>query len=115
MQQSRAISSEIVKCQNPPKLRKLTCVMWKDVPVLFFPKSREKRLDKQAWKSTPTPPPSVPPNDVKRILAVFSHVAQGVPISCIQIQHFFSWEEQWGGGGGGENFRPVCQVFSPCF
>ena len=51
-------------------------------------------------------------------------------ISFIQIQHFFSREEQWGGGGGcggvgggvgGEgvvgtkNFRPVCQVFSPCF
>ena len=30
------------------KLRKPTCVMWKDVPVLFFPKSRKKRLDKQA-------------------------------------------------------------------
>ena len=35
-------------CQNPPKLRKPTCVIWKDVPVLFFPKSRKKRLDKQA-------------------------------------------------------------------
>ena len=34
-----------MSCQNPPKLRKPTCVMWKDIPVLFFPKSREKRLD----------------------------------------------------------------------
>ena len=33
-------------CQNPPKLRKPTCVMWKDVPVLSFPRSRKKRLDR---------------------------------------------------------------------
>ena len=43
-------------CQNPPKLRKPTCVMWKDVPVLFFPKSRKKRLDKPAWSSLSGPP-----------------------------------------------------------
>ena len=42
-------------CQNPPRLYKLICVMWKDVPVCFSPKSREKRLDKQAQNSTPTP------------------------------------------------------------
>ena len=24
-------------CQNPPKLRKPACAMWKDVHVLFFP------------------------------------------------------------------------------
>ena len=46
-------------CQNPAKLRKPTCVMWQDVPVLFFPKSTEKRLDKQARKSTPIPPSSL--------------------------------------------------------
>ena len=50
-----------VNCQNPPKLREPTCVIWKDVPVLFFfPKSRKKRLDKQAWSSLSIPPP--PPN-----------------------------------------------------
>ena len=94
--------------------------MWKNVPVLFFlPKTTEKRLDKQAQKSTP-PPPSVPQNDVNRILAVFlpcSSVARH--ISCIQILHFWGGKEQLGGGGGvsvcvGENFRPVCQVFY-CF
>ena len=46
-------------CQNPPKLREPTCVIWKDVPVLFFPKSRKKRLDKQSkWRlrgSCPAP------------------------------------------------------------
>ena len=44
-------------CQNSPKLRKPTCGIWKDVPVLFFPKSRKKRLDKQASSSLPPPPP----------------------------------------------------------
>ena len=59
--------------------------------VVFPPKTREKRFYKQARKSIPppTPSPSVPPNDVKRILAGFCRVAQGVHISCIQIQHFF--------------------------
>ena len=58
--------------------------------VVFFPKSREKRLDQQARKSTPNPPslPSV---------AIFCHLLQGVHILCIQIQHFFRREEQWWG------------------
>ena len=38
-------------------LQARTCVIWKDVPVLFFPKSRKKTLDKQAWSSLPIPPP----------------------------------------------------------
>ena len=50
--------------------------------VVFFTKSTEKRLDKQARKSTPHPtPPSL-------------------HISFIQIQHFFRREEQWGWGVG---------------
>ena len=90
-------------CQNPPKLCKPTCVMWKDVAVLFSPKTAEKRLEKQAQTSTPTPlpPPSMPENDVKRILAGFCRVAQGFHISCIQIQHFSGGKEQLEGGGGG--------------
>ena len=78
-------------CQNPAKLRKPTCVMWKDVPVLFSPKSTEKRLDKQARKSIP-------------------------PLCPRMMLKFFRREEQWGVCGvGRQNFRPVCQVFSPCF
>ena len=63
-------------------------------------------------KSLPPPPsPSVPLNDVGRILAVFCGVAQGARISCIQIQHFFRREEQLGGGGvgwGGERELSAC-------
>ena len=37
-QQSRKchLESNFQVCQNPPKLHKPACVMWKDVPVLFF-------------------------------------------------------------------------------
>ena len=43
-------------CQNPSKLRNPTCVMWKDVPVLFF-QEREKTWD-TGLKPPPPPPPS---------------------------------------------------------
>ena len=62
--------------------------------------------------------PSVPPNDVKRILAVFCCVAQS-PYLVYQNSALFqeggAIGAGEGGGGVGQNFRPVCQVFSPCF
>ena len=77
-------------CQNLPKLCRPTWVMWNDVPVLFFSlKPRRKDLTNRHESLPPPPSPSVPPNDVKRILAGFCRVAQGVHISCIQILHFF--------------------------
>ena len=51
------ITAILTEIFDPPRLRESTCVFWKDVPVLFFPKSRKKRLDKQAWSSLSTPPP----------------------------------------------------------
>ena len=68
--------------------------------------------------------PSVPPTDVKGILAVFCRLAHGVHILCIQIQHFFRREEQWGVCVEGEktlglfvksflpNFRGKQHIFS---
>ena len=95
-----AISSEIFKyVRIHPNFASRPVWCEKMFLCCFFPKTTEKRLDKEAQKSTQPPPPSspsVPPNDVKRILAVFCHVAQGV-----HIQHFFRREEQFGGGGGG--------------
>ena len=74
--------------------------MWKDVPLLFFPYKQEEKCGTQAtqaWKSTP-PPTEVPPNGVKRNLAV---LLSSTWCSYVQIQHSFRREEQWGGGGGG--------------
>ena len=62
------------------------------------------RKDKQAQKSTPTPPPpspSVPPNDVKRILAVFLPCSTGSPYLIYQSSAFFQEGGAIGRGGGG--------------
>ena len=69
----------------------------------FFPKSTEKRLDKQARKSTPTPtpPPYVPLNDVKRILAVFLPCSTECPYLVYPNSTFFEEGGAMGGGGGG--------------
>ena len=67
----------------------------------FFPKTTEKRLDKQAQKFTPTPPPSVPQNDVKRILAVFCSVARGFSYLVYPNSAFSRRKGAIGGGGGG--------------
>ena len=41
-------------CQNPPKLRKPTCDMWKDVPVLFFPYKQGEKTWHTGQSSLPT-------------------------------------------------------------
>ena len=86
----------------------------------FPPKTTERRLAKQGQKSTPTPlpSPSVHPNDVKRILAIFCCVAQGVHISCIQIHHFFRRKGAIGGlgvGGGGGMWERTLGLFVKSF
>ena len=88
--------------------------MWKDVPVLFFfPKTTEKRLDKQAQKSIPIPPLSLCPQmTLKESLQVF---VQGVHISCIQIQHFFRREQQWGRGWEERTVGLFVKSFLPAF
>ena len=50
-------------CQNPPKLREPTCVMWKYVPVLlFFLKAGGKDLtNRPEVLSSHSPPPPPPP------------------------------------------------------
>ena len=82
--------------------------MWKDVPVLLFPQKQVGKGGTQAWKSTTTPPlsSSVPPNDVKRILAVFCLPVQGVHISQSKFSTFSGGRNNGRGGGGGEvDFR----------
>ena len=64
----------------------------------------------------PQPPPSVPPNDVKRILVLsFLRCSTECPYLVYPNSAFFQEGGAMGVGGGGQNFRPVCQVFSPCF
>ena len=74
-------------CQNPHKLCKPTCVMWKDVPVLFFPKSRK------TWQtglkfSLPTHP------------TVFCRLARGFSYLVYPNSAFFRRKGAIGGGGG---------------
>ena len=90
--------------------------------VVFSLKARRKDLiNRHESLPPPHPPsPSVPPNDVKRILAGFCCPAQGVHISCIQIQHFFRREEQWGvgwrsGGCGERTVGLFVKSFLPAF
>ena len=66
----------------------------------FFPKTTEKRLDKQAQKFTPLPP--APQNDVKRFLAVFCRVSWDFAYLVYPNSAFFRGNgANWGGGGGG--------------
>ena len=81
--------------------------------VVFPWKHREKTWQTGTKVNPHPPPPSVPPNDVKRVLAVFCHLAQSVHISCIQIQHFVRREEQWGGRGGGRTLGLFVKSFLP--
>ena len=67
------------------------CVMWKDVPVLFFPLAT----------------PSVLPNVVKRILAGIFPSHTGCSHLMYPNSAYFQEGEQWGGGGG-------LKAFSPC-
>ena len=83
--------------------------------MLFFPKSSEKRLDKQAQKFTPPPPPSVPPNDVKRILAVFLLCSTGFPYLVYPNSAFFSGGRSNGGGGGGGGADRTLGLFVKSF
>ena len=84
-----AISSEIFKYVRIQPNFASWPVLCEKMVLYFFPKSMEKRLDEQAQKSSPTlplppppppPPPSVPPNDVKRILAVFLPCSTECPL-----------------------------------
>ena len=54
------------------------------------------QTDRKTWHTgmkVPPNPLSVPPNDVKRNLAVFCRSARDVHMPCIQIQHCFRREE----------------------
>ena len=53
--------------------------------VFFSVKAGRKDLTNRHKSQPPPPSPSVRPNDIKRILAGFCRVPQGVHISCIQI------------------------------
>ena len=95
-------------CQNPPKLHKPTCVMWKDVPVLFFPKSREKRLDKQAWSSLP--PSLIPAGKVLNLDTwdILTPCAGWQKTAKILLTSFGGTEGERGGG----RLSCLCATFS---
>ena len=94
-----AISSEIKYVRIHPNFTSRPVLREKMFLCCFSPKSREKNLTN---RHKTLPPPSVPLNDVKGILAVFCRLAQGVHISCIQIKHFFRREGYVCGVWGGE-------------
>ena len=78
------ISSEIFKyVRIHPNFVSRPVLREKMFLCCFSLKAERKDLTNR-HESLPPPPPSVPPNDVKRILAGFCCVAQGVHISCIQ-------------------------------
>ena len=91
---------------DPSYVKRCSC-------VVFFP---TRRYCRKTWHMVmkvhppppPPPPPSVPPNDVKRNLAVFA-IQQRVFICRAPKSICFTWEEQWGGGGGGGGGRTLGQ------
>ena len=101
-------------CQNPPKLREPTCMIWKDVPVLFFPKSRKTWQTGLKFSFNPPPPPPPPPHT-----HTHTHPNCSFPPEKCWIWIHETWETPcytvgwW--GVERENFRPVCQVFFPAF
>ena len=67
----------------------------------FSLKAQRKDLTNRHKSLPPPPPPSVPPNDVKRILAVFLLCSTGFPYLVYPNSAFFSGGRSNGGGGGG--------------
>ena len=104
-------------CQNPPKLRKPTCVMWKNVPVLFFPyKQGVTHRPKVLSQAPPPPPPPIAPpswNSVGFGCATYEHPLQERQKTAKFLLTSFGGTEMGGGGGGWGRwtFMPVCHVF----
>ena len=108
-------------CQNPPKLRKPTCVMWKDVPVVFSQEPLRKDLTNR-HKSLP--PSLCAPEWCWKNLSSFLLCSTGFLISRVSKFSIFQeersnwvggWVGVWGGGGGDWTLGLFLKSFLPAF
>ena len=93
------------------------CVMWKDVPVLFFPSKQGEKTWQTGLKFCPPPPPPPHCSSLLTKCWIWTHeiwtlCARWQKTAKTLLTSFGGTE---GGGGWGLTFVPVCQVFSRCF